>query len=151
MCGAKQTPSQEEFFLRYITDIFRIFDRHDLFIDSDHISFSEAETLRIIREVPSCTMTDLVENLHLPPSTATSIVDRLVTKSLVNRENHPEDRRKIVLNITKEGINFHDLRRATALEVAQEILSNLTQEDLNTLQTLLGKIFEKKADNKKLK
>lgn len=151
MCGTKLIPSQEEMFLRYITDIFRIFDRHDLFIDSDHISFSEAETLRIIKEISSCTMTDLVENLHLPPSTATSIVDRLVNKSLVTRENHPEDRRKVILNVTKEGISFYDLRQATALEVAHEILINLTQEDLNTLQKLLGKIFEKKVENKESK
>jgi DNA-binding MarR family transcriptional regulator len=143
MCGVKQKQSQEEIFLRYMTDIFRIFDRHDLFIGGEHILFSEAEVLRIVREVQSCTMKDLLKNLSLPPSTATSIVNRLVNQSLVTRENHPKDRRKIIINITKEGINFHNLRRATALEVTREILSNLTQEDLNALQTLLGKIFEK--------
>ena len=45
----------------------------------------------------------LAERMHLDPSTVTGVVDRLHRKNLVSREADPEDRRRVVLDLTKEG------------------------------------------------
>ncbi len=46
---------------------------------------------------------DLAEILGVTPSTASRMVDRLVTVGLVERQNNPDSRREIVLALTKDG------------------------------------------------
>lgn len=46
----------------------------------------------------------LAERMHLDPSTVTGVVDRLQRKGLVSREADPADRRRVVLDLTPEGV-----------------------------------------------
>lgn len=46
---------------------------------------------------------DLAEHLQVTPSTASRMVDRLVTVGMVDRRHSPVSRREIVLALTREG------------------------------------------------
>ncbi|MFE0020924.1 MarR family winged helix-turn-helix transcriptional regulator [Amycolatopsis sp. NPDC059021] len=54
----------------------------------------------------------LAEHLGVTPSTASRMVDRLVTVGMVERLSSPNSRREIVLELTREGASI--VRRVTA-------------------------------------
>lgn len=47
--------------------------------------------------------TDVAALLGVTPSTVTSVVDGLVSRGFVERSTDPEDRRRVVLSITRSG------------------------------------------------
>lgn len=49
---------------------------------------------------------DLAARMHLTPSTVVGVVDRLVAKGLVNREQDPVDRRRVCLSLSVQGQNL---------------------------------------------
>ncbi|MCR6490645.1 MarR family transcriptional regulator [Amycolatopsis sp. OK19-0408] len=55
---------------------------------------------------------DLADFLGVTPSTASRMVDRMVTAGFVDRQNSPVSRREIVLELTREGARI--VRKVTA-------------------------------------
>ncbi|WP_216842600.1 MarR family transcriptional regulator [Arthrobacter sp. NEB 688] len=66
--------------------------------------------LLTIRAAPGASMADLVEALVIPSSTATRVVDALVERGAVFRTPAPDDRRRVTLRLSAEGLRR--LRRA---------------------------------------
>ena len=48
----------------------------------------------------------LSQRMHLEPSTVTGVVDRLQKRGLLVRVPDPEDRRRVILSLTAEGIHL---------------------------------------------
>lgn len=73
-------------------------------------------------------------------SNTTRLIDKLITKNWVTRRQCPTNRRKIEVNITEVGLEI-------LLEIDREveptlnnILSNLTEQEMGQLNTLLDKV-----------
>ncbi|MFX1514733.1 MAG: MarR family winged helix-turn-helix transcriptional regulator [Promethearchaeota archaeon] len=130
----------EEQILSAIADIFTEYSKHTLFEDKLELLFQEAEVLRQISEIPVCTMKHLVDKFQMAPSTATNIVDRLVAYEFVTREGHPNDRRKVVLNLTNKGHKLVIKRFEATIEITREMFDHLTKEEVDTLARLLRKV-----------
>lgn len=47
---------------------------------------------------------DLAARMHMSPSTLVGVIDRLLAKGLVRREQDPEDRRRVCLSLSPEGL-----------------------------------------------
>jgi DNA-binding MarR family transcriptional regulator len=73
-------------------------------------------------------MTDLAERVMLSPSGLTRLVDRLVSKGLVERRTDPEDARVALASLTEEGLG--QLRKAarTHLRGIREHFTGLLSE-----------------------
>ncbi|MCC6792045.1 MAG: MarR family transcriptional regulator [Thermomicrobiales bacterium] len=91
---------------------------------------------------PEVTMRDIAEALHLPASTLTSVVDRLVKDSLVERGALPSDRRAVVASLTEAGAEI--VARVAAAQHAdlETMLDGLSNDDLATFRRLLGWLLE---------
>jgi DNA-binding MarR family transcriptional regulator len=72
-------------------------------------------------------------------SNATRLVEKLRANNLVTREQCPENRRQVDINITQKGLNL-----LTALDSENEIwlksFKNLTVLEFKSLNTLLDKL-----------
>ncbi len=75
-------------------------------------------------------------------SDVSRIVNRLVQKSLVNRIENPEDRRKKSVYITELGMSLLD-KMFNCEKKADTLLNNLTTEEVKELNILLDKIRKK--------
>ena len=68
---------------------------------------------------------------------ATRLMDKLLGKALITRENCPEDRRVVYIEITKKGLEFV---YSISENLKDDLLDNLTEEEAKKLSELLDKI-----------
>lgn len=89
------------------------------------------------------TARELAERLQCDASTATSMVDRLERRGLVQRAPHPTDRRAKILRLTSDGCRLRErLLRYTA---EQSPLARLAPDDRDSLGALLDRALQAPA------
>ena len=95
--------------------------------------------LAAVRQTPGIDQVTLAGLIAYDRTTITGVVDRLVQKGLLVRQESSRDRRARELRITNEGLQT--LRRITpAVEAAQQImLRGLTEREARELMRLLRK------------
>ena len=107
----------------------------------EDLSPEQFNVLRILRgqNGKSANMCDIQERMIAKTSNTTRLVDKLLLKNLVTREICPDNRRKMEITITQEGLDL--LTKLDPLVINHEKLfaSNLTTSELETLNELLEK------------
>ena len=105
------------------------------------ISREQYNVLRILRgqKGSPANLSIIQERMLAKNSNTTRLIDKLLLKDFVTREVCPENRRKIEVMITQKGLDI--LTDLDPIVVAYEQLfaNNLTQEELEQLNTLLEK------------
>ena len=79
-----------------------------------HLNPPDMQTLLFVGERTTCIANDVAAHLRVAPTTASSIIDRLVRRGMLLRERTEENRRVVQLRLTKEGqkvqsqvLNYH--------------------------------------------
>lgn len=102
---------------------------------------AQIRALRITgRSQGALRMSDLAERLGIARRSATSVIDELEARGLVERLSDPADRRAVQVALTADGrrlLRTLARRRRTA---ATEVLSVLTDDEAASLHTLLGRV-----------
>lgn len=88
------------------------------------------------REGPHLEMSQIASRTGLPPSTITSIMDRLLLRQFVQRQHHPTDRRRVTGSITDEGRNVVEELREGRRSMLTHLLENFSDEELAVLSKL---------------
>jgi DNA-binding MarR family transcriptional regulator len=83
-------------------------------------------------------MSDLAASLGVTLATATGIVDRLVERDVVTRENGKEDRRVVYCRLSEKGHNLTDRLYTSGRERARQLLEGLDEEKLRKLDEALA-------------
>lgn len=78
----------------------------------DAITLPQFRLLVILHTRGPLKHADLAEHLGVTPSTASRMVDRLITVGVVERQNSPVSRREIVVALTRDGAKA--VRQVTA-------------------------------------
>lgn len=106
------------------------------------VSSEQYNVLRILRGQKGnpLNMQDIQERMVTKNSNTTRLIDKLLLKEMVIRNTCPNNRRKIEVQITEEG-----LKTLSELDPIIEkhdliLTEKLTNEELETLNTLLEKI-----------
>ena len=109
------------------------------------LTSSQSEAIRYIlknhhdREI---TAANLMENLRLSQSTVAGIIKRLEGKDLIVRRVMDNDNRKSVILPTKKGLKLDNKLRQTAAEVEEQLVSGMTDNEIETFNMLLQKTFD---------
>lgn len=75
-------------------------------------------------------MAILAEMTQLPPSTMTSVVDRLERDGLAERGPHPRDRRKILVSLMEKGRTLLERLDAEAIGFTAELLRDVDDQSI---------------------
>ncbi len=75
-----------------------------LVAEAEGFSTTEALVLWKMSRNHECRVTELAEEIGVPPSTFTGVLDRLVEGKWLERLPDPEDRRATLLKATPEGV-----------------------------------------------
>ncbi|TCS40208.1 MarR family winged helix-turn-helix transcriptional regulator [Reinekea marinisedimentorum] len=67
------------------------------------INKTEVRTLMAIRREGPVSMRTIGSRVGIAKGSLTSVVDKLIKLELVQRSEHPEDRRKVLVSITEKG------------------------------------------------
>lgn len=111
------------------------------FFQTEGLSITEWTVLWKMKKKKTSRVTELAENVGIPPSTLTGIVDRLVAKEWLKRVPDPEDRRSIILECTpklEDTIQDMMLTVQNQLQATVDFLPTDRYEHLiSDLQTIL--------------
>jgi MarR family transcriptional regulator, lower aerobic nicotinate degradation pathway regulator len=84
--------------------------------------------------------TELSARSQIDRTTMGGLIDRLEKEGMVERRNHPEDRRAYQVFLTVKGQSLEDELSAVANKVLRKVTAPLTNEEHATLIKLLTKI-----------
>jgi len=106
--------------------------------------YNVLRVLRGFRHQAPLTIGFLKERMLDRDSNISRIVERLYAKGLVSRTENPKDRREKSIQITDNGLKLLDAMFECEKNVDQ-LLKNLSLEEVNELNRLLDKIREKNS------
>ena len=108
--------------------------------DSVDVTLPRFDLLAQLERAPNgMTLGELSQRMMVSNGNITGLVDRLREQGLIKRKPSPTDRRVQIVSLSAEGKRvFRAMARANADWVG-EIFSDLTQDDIETLMTLLAK------------
>lgn len=105
------------------------------------LTVQQYNILRILRGQKGKPMgiLSITERMIDKTSNSSRLVEKLRQKGLVERFECPEDRRAVNVLITKKGLNLLDVIDKKMPDLHQQFAS-ITEEEANTLNTLLDKL-----------
>jgi DNA-binding MarR family transcriptional regulator len=87
-------------------------------------------------------MRDIAEFLDVPQSTATGIVDKLVSTKILRRLHSETDRRTVKISLTpKKGQEIYQQFINFRYKLGEIVLRNLDERDLSDLQRIMSKML----------
>ncbi|MBD0402768.1 MarR family winged helix-turn-helix transcriptional regulator [Flammeovirga sp. EKP202] len=86
------------------------------------------------------TVQEIQERMVQRSSNVTRIVDKLLDKELVNRQECPTNRRKMDITITQKGLEELEKLDDKVGHFHDQFQGNLSEEELETLATLIKKL-----------
>ncbi len=93
-------------------------------------------------------MSELAERVVLSRTRVSRLVDELVSRGLITKEGHPEDRRSAYAVITNEGFSRFNVAAPVYMHAIEtEFASSLTSEELRLLSRVLNKIRKAGGDS----
>jgi DNA-binding MarR family transcriptional regulator len=112
---------------------------------ADSLSIPQLRSLAFLKRNPGASLSEVAEHLGVTCATASTTIERLVQRNLVQRTDHPQERRRVVLNLTEEGKQLlEESQQKTRAHIA-EILEDLSPEQVSQIEeglTLLKNVFE---------
>ena len=102
---------------------------------------SELLALLLLQRHGERTMSELAELLSAPLSTASGIGERLARRGLVHRQRRPEDRRVVVVRLTRKGETAAGKLREQIDGLFRRVAGALTEAEQAQLLTLVAKVW----------
>jgi DNA-binding MarR family transcriptional regulator len=131
--------------LSRVTRLAYRLDRHraDAFMAHalEAYEFDVLAALRRSGEPFSLSPGQLVRETLVTSGTMTNRVDRLAARGLVEREDHPDDRRGVLVRLTDTGRAKVDAALTDLLAAEQVILASLSGPDLDQLVGILRRLL----------
>lgn len=104
--------------------------------------FGQPAILQYITENSGCTQKDVADACHISPASAAVSLKRIEKAGLITRTPDTEDSRKNHLHITPVGEEALKQFRKICDTTDKEMFKGFTQDDLDTLHTLLTRLNE---------
>lgn len=117
---------------------------------STELSVPQFRSLAFLDHNPGASLSELAEHLGVTRATASANTERLVQRNYVHRCDNPEERRRVVLNLTEAGKQHLYQTRAQTRAYITDLLSDLTEEQVSQIDqalSLLNEIFEEPVIN----
>lgn len=101
---------------------------------SSDLSVPQFRSLRFIQSNADSTLSKLADHLSLTLPSVSKLVDGLVKKGLITRQESAADRRCLALVVTPDGESIVNAARAQAQDSMAKTLGSLSDEELATVQ-----------------
>ena len=115
-------------------------------IPEAYCSPAQSHMLMVIAALEPTTVKGLAEQLAVTSGAATQHIEELERLGLASRATHPDDRRKVVITLTKRGRETAATIRAFKRKMLNDLFENLNDDELATLVALMQKTCERKGE-----
>jgi DNA-binding MarR family transcriptional regulator len=110
--------------------------------DDEHLSLAQWDLLRPLLDHESLASGKLAEAAGITPATATGVLDGLEREGAIERVRCPQDRRRITIRLTPEGLARLEQKRRQIAGLRRQLLERLPSEDREQAARLLGDLAE---------
>lgn len=107
------------------------------------MSVPQYRTLGFVYRKEGPSLSELADHVGLTLPTMSTLVDGLVARGLVNRQEDPEDHRRMALTLTELGRNRHEAAREATLVSLGEMLRQLSPSDRATVTRAMQVLRER--------
>jgi DNA-binding MarR family transcriptional regulator len=107
-----------------------------------NLTIAEANAVYAVGPLGSKTMKQIAETLGVAVSTPTRTIDRLLDKELASRKVDPNDRRKLLIELTPKGKELLAEMDEEGMIMVAKMLEHLKDEEIESLKKILLKIAE---------
>lgn len=104
------------------------------------LTFAQLRILFRVRRSPGQNVRTLAEGLGISASAVSQQVDRLVSRGLLSRTDNPDDRRRVVLEVSEQGKEITDEISRAYRERIESLLTDLSKDELRDLERLLVRL-----------
>lgn len=111
-------------------------------IFKSELTLTQLFALQYICHIPNITLKELADKLVIAQSSASELVDRLVTMKYVDRKISPEDRRKIILNLSPKGKKFIEQHIEENKSSFKKLISKLSPEEQREYLSAMQKFYK---------
>ena len=111
------------------------------------ITLAQWRALAVISRVETCAMTTVSRLSGIDRTTLTRAVDQLVADGLVERQDHPRDRRQVILALTRKGQKTHERAVAILVTRSAEDTDGIPQKRLREASRILQLAIGNMADH----
>ena len=102
-------------------------------LNKDNLSFPQFFLLAYLSSEEYLTMSDIAKKMGHSTAAATGLVDRLEKLSFVERVHAAEDRRKIMVRITKGGTELVAKMRGEIATSLSDVMSEMDEDEADTV------------------
>jgi len=95
------------------------------------VTAEQFAVLSLLRDRGPLSMSELAIARKVALNTATTLVDRLVAATLVERSGHPGDRRIVKVDVTLKGRALVERLRAARRDAARRLLDELSDDEVD--------------------
>jgi DNA-binding MarR family transcriptional regulator len=103
----------------------------------EQLSVPQFRVLAFLGHRRGASLSAVSEHLGVKDATASAMVDRLVKRGWIERETHPEERRRVVLSLTSTGASLMDKARRRARSFLAAHLDGTSPADLQILASAM--------------
>jgi DNA-binding MarR family transcriptional regulator len=104
------------------------------------LTIPQFEVLSTLSLADCTNQQELADRLQVTKGNLVGLIDRLTERGLVERAEVPGDRRVNRVHITAEGKALFDKTLPEQLGIVDQMMSQLTKDDLQNLRSLLEKL-----------
>lgn len=109
-------------------------------LNKGNVSFPQFFLLGYLANEDFLTMTDISKKMGHSTAAATGLVDRLEKLGYVQRLHAQDDRRKVMVQITRKGIDLVERIREEIVTSLVDLMDDLDKDDQEALLKTYGKI-----------
>jgi DNA-binding MarR family transcriptional regulator len=109
-------------------------------LNRGNVSFAQFFLLGYLANEDYLTMTDISKKMGHSTAAATGLVDRLEKLGYVQRLHASDDRRKVMVQITRKGIDLVDRMRDDIVASLVDLMEGLDGDQQDALLQTYGKI-----------
>lgn len=121
--------------------LYRMYAQKKLREHGFKITIDQWLVIKCILENPSITQHELSELVFKDNASVTRIIDLLIKANYLEKEINPDDRRKFILHVTKEGEEIIKNVQEIVLQNRNKALKGIDTKELEIADAVLRKII----------
>lgn len=109
---------------------------------SPDLTVPQFRTLAFVNRNEGSSLSEVANHMGLTPPSTCRLVDGLIARGMMTRQDHPTDRRRVRLSVTPRGLTILEASRRGALAHLADKLSGVAADDrgviVKAMETLRG-------------
>jgi DNA-binding MarR family transcriptional regulator len=101
------------------------------------LTFTQLRALSVLARRQPLRMSDLAEALGMTAASASALIDRMVQRGFVTRRSDPDDRRTVLVELSRRGQRILDVMERGSSEHFTRMIEKMTASERDALATTL--------------